>query len=234
MVRLTEHNRVSISIIIPTFDEADHLGDTLSRLFEDIDPVQTEIFISDGGSSDTSLDIAANYPCVVVKGSPGRALQMNRAASRAKGEWILFLHADTELPGNWQASILASRQWGFFPVKLSGKRLLLRIIERAMSLRSSITRVATGDQALFFQRSFFHQINGFDEIPIMEDIAISKKARRITPPSIASEAIITSSRRWEKNGIVKTIFLMWWMRLAYWLGTSPARLHRIYYSDHCR
>ncbi len=229
---MTEHNRVNISIVIPTFNEADYLECRLTHLFNSIDPEQTEIIISDGGSNDGSLEITANFPCVVIIGSPGRASQMNRAASRARGEWILFLHADTKLPENWQESILTSRQWGFFPVKLSGKHRLFRVIERAMCLRSSITCVATGDQAIFFQRDFFQQIDGFDEIPIMEDIAISKKARLISPPDIASKAIITSSRRWEKNGMVKTIFLMWWLRLAYWLGTSPVRLHRIYYSDH--
>ncbi len=232
VVRLTKHKRVCISIIIPTLNEAERLKATLTHLFDAFDPDQTEIIVSDGGSNDMSQDIAGNFPCVVIKGSPGRALQMNRAASRARGEWILFLHADTELPGNWQESIPASRQWGFFPVRLSGRHLLFRVIERAMSLRSSITRVATGDQAMFFRKSFFQQINGFDEIPIMEDIAISKKARRISQPNIASAAIITSSRRWEKNGIIKTIFLMWWMRLAYWSGTSPARLNRIYYPDY--
>ncbi len=234
MVRLTEHKPISISIIIPTLNEAGNLEDNLKRLFKSIDSAQIEVIVSDGGSSDSSLEIAARFPCIIIKGSPGRAIQMNRAASRAKGEWLLFLHADTKLPRNWQESILTSRQWGFFPVKLSGRHMLLRMIERAMCLRSSITHIATGDQAMFFQRSFFHQINGFDKIPIMEDVAISKNARRFVPPCIAGRAIITSSRRWEKNGIIKTMFLMWWMRLAYWFGISPIRLHRIYYSDHSR
>lgn len=234
MVRLTEQNGISISIIIPTFNEAEHFQGMLKRLFMAIDPSRVEILISDGGSPDASLKIATDYPCIVINGSPGRAGQMNRAASQACGEWLLFLHADNQLPDNWQSSILQSRQWGFFPVKLSGKHWLLRVIERAICLRSSITRVATGDQALFFRRSFFTQIDGFDDIPIMEDIAISKKARQLSTPDIADDATITSSRRWEKNGIMKTIVLMWWLRLAYWFGTSPERLHRIYYPDHCR
>lgn len=231
---MTEHKGISISIIIPTFNEAEYLESTLRHLFKSTDLFQTEIFISDGGSNDTGLNIAANFPCVVIKGNSGRAMQMNRAASQANGEWLLFLHADSQLPGNWQKSVLQSRQWGFFPVKLSGKHRLLRIIERAMCLRSSITRVATGDQAIYFRRDFFNKINGFEEIPIMEDIAICKKARRISNPDVAREAIITSSRRWEQNGIIKTVLLMWCLRLAYWFGTRPERLHRIYYPDHCR
>lgn len=234
MARLTEQNGISISIIIPTFNEAEHLESTLKRLFNSVDPSQTEILISDGGSHDASQEIAADHPGILINGSPGRARQMNRAASQARGEWLLFLHADGQLPENWQSSVLQSHQWGFYPVKLSGKHWLLRVVERGICLRSSITRIATGDQALFFRRSFFRQINGFDDIPIMEDIAISKKARRLSTPDIADEATITSSRRWDKNGIIKTIVLMWWLRLAYWLGTSPERLHRIYYPDHCR
>jgi len=233
VARLTEHKWISISIIIPTYNEADYLENTLTHLFNLIDPLQTELLISDGGSNDASLDIATRFPCEIIEGVPGRAMQMNRAASLAKGEYLLFLHADSQLPENWQSSILKSAQWGFFPVKLSGKHPLLRVIERAMCLRSSITRVATGDQAIFFQRNFFKKINGFTEIPIMEDIAICKKARRIIEPRIASDAIVTSSRRWEENGIIKTIFVMWWLRLAYWSGASPERLHRIYYPGRC-
>lgn len=234
VVRLTEPNQIVISIIIPTLNEADQLQATLKYLSRSIDTAQVEILISDGGSSDSSFDIIAKYPCRIINSAVGRARQMNYAASQARGEWLLFLHGDSRLPEDWQSLIRQSQDWGFFPLKLSGAHWLLRIIERAVSLRSSITHVATGDQALFFRRSLFNRINGFDEIPLMEDIAISKKARRISKPDIADQVIVTSSRRWEKNGIIKTVCLMWWLRLAYWLGASPERLHRIYYPDHCR
>ena len=232
--RLTEASSTTISIIIPTFNEASHLGETLTALFESIDTGSAEVIISDGGSSDQTIEIAQLFPCRIVNSETGRARQMNAGCRQAKGEWLVFLHADSQLPQDWQTVLHRARQWGFFPVKLSGRFWPLRIIESAMSLRSSLTSVATGDQALFFRRSFFSQLGGFEEIPIMEDIGISKQARRFAKPTIAKFPLITSSRRWEDNGIIKTVLLMWWLRLAYWLGTSPERLHRIYYPQHCQ
>lgn len=233
-VRLTERHGINISVIIPTLNEAEHLEKTLAQIPRSHDPTRIEILISDGGSRDASLQIAADYTDLIVKGSAGRAAQMNRAAALAKGEWLLFLHADSWLPEYWQASILKSRQWGFFPLRLSGQHWGFRVIEKAICLRSAITRVATGDQGLFFRRDVFQQMGGFDDIPIMEDIAISKKARQISTPDIARCAMVTSSRRWQQNGIFKTILLMWSLRLAFWLGISPVRLHRLYYPHHCR
>ena len=234
VVRLTETSGITISIVIPTFNEATHLDDTLSTLFASIDPAIVEVIIADGGSRDQTLDIALQFPCQIVNCETGRARQMNEGSQRAKGEWLVFLHADSRLPLDWQASVINTQQWGFFPVKLSGQRWPFRIIEKAMVLRSSITRVGTGDQGLFFRHSFFRQIGSFAEIPIMEDIAICKQARQLARPAMANSPAITSSRRWEENGIIKTILLMWWLRFAYWIGTSPERLHRIYYPQHCR
>lgn len=232
--RLVEASIKSVSIIIPTLNEATHLNQTLEALFKNIAQSKVEIIIADGGSHDSTIDIAKTFPCQITSSESGRARQMNQARLMANGQWLLFLHADSGLPSNWLTEIESARTWGFFPVKLSGRHWFLRIIEFAMCRRSSITHVATGDQGLFFKKEFFDQLTGFPEIPIMEDVAISKKARSLHKPKIASSAIMTSSRRWEKNGIGKTILLMWWMRLAYLLGTSPERLHRLYYSDHCR
>lgn len=229
-----EAGNSSISIIIPTLNEAAHLNQTLDALFKKIDQGKVEIIISDGGSHDSTIAIAETFPCQITSSKNGRARQMNQASQLAKGQWLLFLHADSGLPANWKSEVESAEAWGFFPVKLSGRHWLLRIIEYSMCWRSSFTSVATGDQGLFFRKSFFDQLAGFPEIPIMEDVAISKNARRFHQPKIASSAIETSSRRWEKNGIGKTIILMWWMRLAYWLGTSPERLHRLYYPDHSR
>ncbi len=232
--RLVEASKKSVSIIIPTLNEAAHLNQTLETLFKNIDQSKVEIIVADGGSHDSTIAIAETFPCQITSSESGRARQMNQAQLLANGQWLLFLHADSGLPGNWLTEIEGTRAWGFFPVKLSGRHWFFRIIEFAMCRRSAITHIATGDQGLFFKKSFFDQLTGFPNIPIMEDIAISKEARRLSKPEIASMPIMTSSRRWDKNGIGKTVLLMWWMRLAYWLGTNPERLHRLYYSDHCR
>jgi hypothetical protein len=125
-----------------------------------------------------------------------------------------------------------SEKWGFFPVQFNGGHWLLRVIERAMNLRSRLSKVATGDQALYFRKSFFDQLGGFPDIPIMEDIAITKRARRKSKPRVANCRVMTSSRRWQQNGLVKTVLLMWGLRLAYFLGVDPDRLHRFYYPKH--
>ena len=232
--RLTEPGSIAISVIIPTLNEIETLQHTLTNLFNEIDQTKVEVIISDGGSTDGTREIAGMFPCQLVTGKTGRARQMHIASIEANGEWLLFLHADCQLPTNWQQIFIEARHWGFFPVQLSGKHWLLRIIEFAMAWRSRITAIGTGDQGLFFRRDFYQKIGGFSDIPIMEDIAISKQARRLAKPTISRSHMVTSSRRWESNGICRTVLQMWALRLAYWLGASPKRLHRIYYPDHCR
>jgi len=232
--RLTESESIAISIIIPTLNEAETLPHSLDSLFTSIDQSEVEVIISDGGSTDDTLHIASQFPCRIVTANPGRARQMHHACQQAKGDRLLFLHADSYLPADWQLAVWQTRHWGFFPVQLSGKHWLLRIIETAMAWRSRITHVGTGDQGLYFHRSFYQQLGGFADIPIMEDIAMSKQARRLARPTIANSHIVTSSRRWEQNGICRTVLQMWSLRLAYWLGAKPERLHRFYYPDHCR
>ncbi|MCP4491021.1 MAG: glycosyltransferase family 2 protein [Gammaproteobacteria bacterium] len=229
---MTDGYGIAVSIIIPTFNEASTLSHSLQDLFSKIESADVEVIISDGGSSDKTQDIAQRFPCRVICGKSGRARQMNHAVKHAKGKWILFLHADSYLPTTWRADIDKARQWGFFPARLSGDHWLLRLIEYFMCLRSAITSVATGDQGLFFKQPFFSKLDGFADIPIMEDIAISKKARQQMRPDIASSAIVTSSRRWEQQGICRTMLQMWRLRLAFWVGVKPERLHRIYYPDH--
>jgi len=226
---LPETTGRSVSIIIPAYNEASQLELSLKKLFDEMpDNSEIEVILSDGGSTDNTLDIANNYPCRILSSDIGRAKQMNSASRHANGDFLLFLHADSSLPDNWLNQVQGSLKWGFFPVKLSGQHWLLRVIERTINLRSRISRVATGDQGLYFSRSFFQALEGFPDIPIMEDIAISKRARKISEPTIGQYPVITSSRRWEQQGIIKTVLLMWGLRLAYWLGISPNRLHRIY------
>jgi len=219
-----------LSIIIPVLNEADCLDQSLARLFA-LPWVTShcEVIICDGGSRDDSLAIAATYRCRIVQSEAGRALQMNRGAHAALGRQLLFLHADSALPTDLDEDFPFAASWGFFRLRLNDRAPVFRMIESAINLRSCLTRVAGGDQGLFFERSFFETLDAFPQIPLMEDIAICKSARRLIKPVIVDSPVRSSSRRWHNNGVIKTIVLMWSLRLAYWLGVNPARLHRIYY-----
>jgi len=223
-------DRPRLSIIIPVLNEADCLARTLESIQANSWLRENcEVLISDGGSDDGSLEIAAGYPCEILRGPAGRARQMNAASRNARGERLLFLHADSLLPDDLGDAVYGDAEWGFFRLRLSGEAPVFRVIETAVNWRSRLTRVAGGDQALFFDRRFFESLGGFPQIPLMEDIAICKLARRRAWPHIVDRAVDSSSRRWQRRGIVRTVLLMWWLRLAYWLGADPRRLHRIYY-----
>ena len=225
----------NLSIIIPVYDEAKIIVNCLT-LLQPLRHQGVEILLVDGGSRDETVVLSESLVNKVIHSETCRAQQMNAGAAVASGRYCLFLHADTQLPKefiklclHWLPSAVS---WGFFPVKLSDVHWLLRWVERGINWRSTVTYVATGDQALFFERKFFKNLGGFRDIPLMEDIAISKCARQLAKPCISSERVITSSRRWCKNGIIKTIILMWAFRLAYWVGINPRHLADIY--SHCR
>ena len=226
----TSDDAVKLSIIIPVLNEADYLEQSLARLFS-LDWVadDCEVIICDGGSQDDSLEIAHRYSCRIVHSASGRAMQMNRGAAVAQGRHLLFLHADSVLPTDLDRLFPGNARWGHFRLRLDNEALVYRIIEFAINLRSRITRVAGGDQGLFFARDFFQNLGAFPSIPLMEDVAICKLARREAKPEIIAVAMHSSPRRWQNNGILKTILLMWSLRLAYFCGVDPARLHRIYY-----
>ncbi len=219
------------SVIIPTLNESATISYALEQLLRSIEYLsEVEIIICDGGSADDTLKRAAQYPVTIVNSNKGRATQMNTAAQHSIGDWLVFLHADTRLPDDWMSLIdRSSALWGHFEIRLSGRHWLLRVVEKLMNLRSRNTAIATGDQALFFRRDFFNQLGGFPAIPLMEDIAVCKLARKLQSPACINQPAITSSRRWEQKGILRTIFLMWTLRLGYWLGVKPATLHRFYY-----
>ena len=219
-----------LSIIIPVLNEADCLDQGLARLFA-LQWVtnHAEVIVSDGGSNDGSLDIASQYPCSIVHSNAGRATQMNAASETAQGKFLLFLHADSRLPEDFNCFIEADAEWGFYRLRLSDDAFVYRIIESAINLRTRFSHVAGGDQGLYFNRHFFESLNAYPKIPLMEDIAICKTARRLAKPFVIGKAISSSNRRWRDNGIVKTVLLMWSLRLAYWLGVDPRRLHQIYY-----
>jgi len=221
------------SVIIPTLNESTSLTHAVKELLASVEnQSQLEIILCDGGSDDGSLKQVQQFPLTIVHAEKGRAKQMNAGARQGSGEWLVFLHADTRLPNNWMNLIQRCEgDWGRFDVQLSGQHWLFRVIEKFMNWRSQKTSIATGDQVLFFNRKFFYRLGGFPEIPLMEDIAISKLARKFSAANCIAQPVITSSRRWEKNGILRTIVLMWSLRLAYWLGIKPDRLHRKYYSS---
>ena len=192
-----------------------------------------EIILVDGGSDDTTIKLATPLCDIVQTSEPGRANQMNAGAKIATGDILLFLHADTLLPNYFPEIIEESltchdKVWGRFDVSMSGDNPSLRMIAFFMNLRSRLTGIATGDQAIFVEKTVFHQLKGFQNIPLMEDVAFSKSAKKMSRPVCLSEKLITSSRRWEKFGIWRTIFLMWQLRLAYFVGVNPCRLAKKY------
>ncbi len=225
-----EASRARLSVIIPTRNEAQRIGATLARL-QPMRGVGHEVILVDGGSRDGTLNIARSQVDGIVLAPPGRACQMNAGAAVAGGEVLWFLHADTLVPEDAVSTILdglaeSGRRWGCFDVRLSGRHGLLRIVERMMNLRSRLTGIATGDQGIFVERACFQALGGFPHIALMEDIALSRALVAYGRPLHLRKPLVTSSRRWEENGIVRTILMMWRLRLSYALGADPVHLVR--------
>lgn len=220
-----------LSIIIPVLNEVEQIQQCLWRL-QELRRTGVEIIVVDGGSEDGSLEHSHKLADQVLQADQGRASQMNTGAEHATGRVLLFLHVDTVLPEQAYWTMLRSLQpphvWGRFDVQLSGKHFMFRVIEQMMNLRSGLTGIATGDQAVFVTRAAFHAVRGFPDYPLMEDIEISKRLKKLSFPVCLKDKVITSSRRWENNGILRTILLMWWLRLQYFLGVNPRLLARVY------
>jgi len=220
-----------LSIIIPTLNEIENIEATL-RPLQTLRAQGHEIIVTDGGSEDTTVALATPLCDRLVHAPRGRALQMNEGARYACGNYLLFLHADSVLPDDAPgliSSALQSSTWGRFDVRLSGRHWLLRIIESMMNLRSRLTGIATGDQAIFVMRGLFEELGGFPDLALMEDIELSKRLKRHGRPACLKQKVLTSSRRWEAHGILKTVLLMWRLRLAYFFGARPEQLSRHYY-----
>jgi len=222
-----------VSIIIPCLNEARHIVATLDRL-QVLRRSGHEVILCDGGSTDNTPALAEQYVDQIITSTPGRARQMNAGAAIARGQVLCFLHADTLAPENIATHILQSLQnsqrlWGRFDIRLSGRHPAFRVIEWLINKRSCISGIATGDQGLFMHAPVFHQLGGFADIPLMEDIELSKGLRGLSRPLCIRPPLITSSRRWQQNGILATVLLMWQLRLRYFLGTPADVLARHYH-----
>ena len=218
----------TLSIIIPCLNEAARIGAALQRL-QPMRERGAEVIVVDGGSNDDSPARAAPFADRIIEATRGRASQMNAGAFAARGDTLLFLHADCLLPASADHLIrdglaAGGRHWGRFDISLDGAHRLLKLVAAMMNLRSRVTGIATGDQGLFIRRALFVAVNGFPQIPLMEDVAMSRRLKAHGPPLCLRERIVTSARRWEERGVLSTILLMWRLRLAYFLGADPARL----------
>jgi len=222
---------MKLSIIIPVFNESVQIIQCLTAL-QSLREQGHEIIVVDGGSYDDTLSLASPLSDILIKSKKSRAIQMNAGAAKATGECFLFLHVDTFLPANVAELFFqidnCKNLWGRFDIKLSGDNFLFRVIEKCMNVRSRLTGIMTGDQVLFISRELFSEAGGFPEIALMEDITISKKLLELAKPVCFREKVVSSSRRWEKNGIIKTIFKMWLLRLLYFFDFDTNKLARMY------
>ena len=222
---------MTLTIIMPALDEAAEIEATLAALA----PYRArgvEVILADGGSSDRTLELARPLADRVIVAPRGRAAQMNAGAAAANGDVLLFLHADTRLPDNADRLVLdglasSGRNWGRFDVRFDGGGLLT-FVARMMNWRSRLTGIATGDQALFVVRAAFECVGGFPAIALMEDVVLSAKLKHISKPLALHARVTTSARRWRKHGTLRTVLLMWRLRLAFFLGADPEKLVKIY------
>lgn len=221
---------MNISVIVPVLNEEKSIAATLDAL-QALAPY--EIIIVDGGSSDRTRDIVAGFPVKIISSERGRARQMNRGAREASGDVLLFLHADSRLPTsalNEIGGALSDARFvgGRFDVELDGKHWLLPLVGRMISYRSRISKVGTGDQGIFVRREVFQRMQGFPDIPLMEDIAFCRRLKRLGEVACLRSHVVTSARRWEVDGVWRTILRMWTIKLLYFAGVSPARLKQFY------
>ena len=219
-----------VTIVVPVLNEAAALAETLAPL-QAARAAGAEVLVVDGGSSDATVAIAAPLSDRVIVAARGRALQMNAGAREAVGQLLLFLHADTILPDGAIEAVhgaLQTRDWGRFDVAIAGEDPLLAVVAFCMNLRSRWSGIATGDQAIFVRREAFEAAGGFPAIPLMEDVALSRALKSRARPACLRLRALTSGRRWQRHGALRTILLMWRLRLAYALGADPHHLARRY------
>ncbi len=232
------YSPMQISIILPVLNEADHVIQVLHGLCAAF-PDESEIIVVDGGSNDETPERVERFQnsvsqTVILRRSPkGRARQMNAGAQLAQGHWLLFLHADTSVPNNIAkvfSGLKEEQIWGRFDVQLDARGIMFRVITGMINLRSRLSGIATGDQGIFVRRDVFAALGGFPDQPLMEDIEISKRLKRLARPvCVRRPKLVTSARKWQKEGVWPTIMLMWRLRAAYAMGAPASELVRRYY-----
>lgn len=222
-----------LSIVVPVLNEAQDIAAFLAPL-QALRELGHEVIVVDGDSSDSTAAAAHPLADHVVASPRGRAIQMNCGARIGSGDALIFLHADTQLPDNAPGLIekaLMHHAWGRFDVKIAGRSGWLPVIAAMMNLRSRLTGIATGDQAIFVSRAAFDAVGGYPNQPLMEDIELSKRLKRIGPPACLRARAATSGRRWERHGVRRTVLLMWRLRLDYWRGVPAEQLVARYYPE---
>ena len=221
-----------VGIVMPVLDEASVLPARLDELA----PLRrrgVDLIIVDGGSDDDTVSIARSAGLEPLASPRGRARQMTAGAARCDADVLLFMHADTRLPPDADRLVVDAladgrHVWGRFDVRIAGRSGMLAVVARMMNLRSRLTGIATGDQAIFVTREAFDTVGGFPDQALMEDIELSKRLRRLSRPACLRNKVVTSGRRWEARGVWRTIVLMWRLRWAYWRGVAPDVLARLY------
>ncbi|MBF0256324.1 MAG: TIGR04283 family arsenosugar biosynthesis glycosyltransferase [Gammaproteobacteria bacterium] len=219
-----------LSLIIPTCNEGRSIRATLLAL-QSLRANGNELILVDGGSEDDTQAIARPLVDRLLVTAPGRGGQMAAGAEVARQPILWFLHADTLAPVQADRlieSALADAGWGRFDVRLTGAHPLFRLIERLINLRSCLSGIATGDQGIFLRVELYQAIGGMPDQPLMEDVELSRRLKRHGRPVCLKPPLVTSSRRWEQHGILRTVVLMWWLRAAYALGVPAERLARWY------
>ena len=229
---------IRFSIIIPVFHEAENINPLLNHLNTRESTANYEIIVIDGSSTNDTIKAISDKKVISTSSKKGRACQMNAGANKAKGQILLFLHADTFLPKNVFSIInkeFSQNNFvvGVFSLKIDSKKILFRLLTKFINLRSKLTRVPYGDQVIFVKSDFFKKIGGFKGIEIMEDIEFMRRIKKLNVPIvIVPEKVYTSPRRWGKEGILRCTFRNWMIRLLYYLGIHPKKIVKYYKSNH--